>query len=428
MIRTLADWLDFQQRQHPRAIALGLDRVREVAGRLALPRSAARVVTVAGTNGKGSCVAMLEAMLREGGLRVGAYTSPHLLRYNERIRIDGREAEDTALIDAFEAIEAARGETPLTFFEYGTLAALKVFAGADLDVALLEVGLGGRLDAVNIVESDAALITTIGLDHQDWLGPNREDIGREKAGIMRARRPALVADPDPPASVLAHAAAVGADLWRVGRDWTFRVAAEGFLWSGRAIADVPLPPPPLAAPVQIGNAAACLAVIEAIGMRGLITDGRAAEGLTNSRVPGRLQLLARQPDVIVDVAHNPQAAASLAEWLATSPRRTLAVYGALADKDVAGVIAALAPHVAEWHLCGLHDRSPRGLRAAEVFNRGREAMRGGVAALHPDPAAALAAAQCEAGPEDRILVFGSFLVVEAAMRAIGVEGEVRPSP
>jgi dihydrofolate synthase/folylpolyglutamate synthase len=418
MTRSLADWLEYQQRQHPRAIALGLERVRAVAGRLGLPRPAPRVVTVGGTNGKGSCVAMLEAMLRAGGLRVGAYTSPHLLRYGERIRIEGREADEASLVAAFEAIESARGVTPLTFFEYGTLAALLLFARANLDVAVLEVGLGGRLDAVNLVDADVALITAIGLDHQDWLGPDRESIGREKAGIMRPGRPALVADPAPPQSVLAHAAAVGAALWRVGSEWDFRVVGDGFLWRGRSLAETTFPRPPLAAPVQVGNAAACLAVLEAMGEQALIADGRAARGLAGTLIPGRLQRLARRPDLYVDVAHNPQAAAAVAEWLATSPRRTLAVYGALGDKDVAGVIAALAPQVAEWHLCGLHGASPRGLRAAETFNRGREALRGCVAALHPDPVAALAAARRAAGPEERILAFGSFHTVEAVIRAV----------
>lgn len=413
----LEDWLDYQQGTHPNAIALGLDRVREVWRRLGAARPAPVVITVGGTNGKGSTVALLEAMLRAAGRRVGSYTSPHLLHYTERIRIDGVPVDETRLVDAFERIEAARGAgdaaIALTYFEFGTLAALVLFAEAGLDVAVLEVGLGGRLDAVNLVDADAAIVTTVDLDHQDWLGDDRDSIGREKAGIFRAGRPAIVGEADPPQGLLEAAAAIGADLRRAGCDFSMHRAGEGWQWSA-GDAHLGLPPLALAAPCQPANAGAAIAALHALRDRLGWPAEAWAEGAARARAPARLQRFGGDVELIVDVAHNPQAAAVVGDWLRGAPGvgRRLAVYGALADKDVAGVLAPLRGLIDRWHLTGLDRHSPRGLTApalaAIVDTDG--------ARIHADPADALAAAFDEARPGDRILAFGSFFVAAAALQ------------
>jgi dihydrofolate synthase/folylpolyglutamate synthase len=420
----LADWLDYQQRVHPQAIELGLERVREVWRRLGAPVPAPVVVTVGGTNGKGSTVAFLEAMLAAGGRRVGAYTSPHLLRYNERVRIDGVEVDDERLTDVFARIEAARvaaagtgADIALTYFEYGTLAALWIFAHAALDVAVLEVGLGGRLDAVNIVDADASIVTTVDLDHQDWLGDDRESIGREKAGIFRAGRPAIVAESVPPASLLDEARRVGANLRRAGRDYAFEIAADGhWTWHGGETR-LSLPPPGLSAPCQHANAAGAIGVLHALRGRLGWNPAAIARGVAEARVGARLQRSGGDPELVIDVAHNPQAARVLAEWLRREPPRgrTLAVFGALADKDVRGIVEVLAPHVDRWYPAGLDRDSPRGLEAhalAALLAGLGDAI---VAEACDDVAAALAAACADARPGDRVLAFGSFFVAAAAL-------------
>ncbi len=336
---TLADWLAYIERQHPRAIDMGLDRVRAVANRMGLGRPAARVVTVAGTNGKGSTVAFIESIARAAGLRVGAYTSPHLLAYNERVRIGGRDADDVALAGVFAEVERARGDTPLTYFEFGTLAALRLFERASLDLAILEVGLGGRLDATNIVDADVAVVTTVDLDHQDWLGDDREAIGAEKAGIARAWKPLVLGDDDPPASVLRHAYAIGASAIRAGSDFFFEPVRaqghperiEGWRWRELDYA-LDLPLPELAAPVQLRNAATAIAALRALDVD--IAEAAFARGVADARLPGRLQLFELDGvEVRIDVGHNPQAARELAAWLRSRPiaGRTYAVYAALAD-------------------------------------------------------------------------------------------------
>ena len=424
---TLTDWLDHQQRTHPHAIALGLDRVRDVWRRLGAPAPAPVVITVAGTNGKGSTVAFLEAMLTAAGRRVGAYTSPHLLRYNERVRIDGADADDAALVGAFERIERARGEgagapLPLTYFEFGTLAALLLFADAGVDVAVLEVGLGGRLDAVNIVDADASIVTTIDLDHQDWLGEDRDAIGREKAGIFRAGRPAIIGEADPPRGLLDEAARIGARLRLAQRDHVSAREPGGWYWSGWRDGDgeaphLHLPTPALAAACQQDNAAAAIAALYALRDRLGWNPQAIAHGVATARVAARLQRHAGVPDLVVDVAHNPQAARALADWLERerAPGRTLAVFGALGDKDVAGIVQALMRCVDAWFLAGLDRDSPRGLPAAELALR--------IAApLEPEPsrhagvAEALAAACRDARSGDRVLAFGSFFVAAEALR------------
>jgi dihydrofolate synthase/folylpolyglutamate synthase len=419
MSRTLAEWLAYQEHVNVHSIELGLDRVREVWRRMGAPAPAKRVITVGGTNGKGSTVALLEAMLRAADLRVGAFTSPHLLEYNERVRIDGVDADDAALIASFERIEAARGSVPLTYFEFGALAALDLFACAALDVAVLEVGLGGRLDAVNIIDADVAVITTVDLDHMEWLGPDRDSIGREKAGIARAGRPAIVGEPDPPAGLLDALAERGARVERAGIDFSIERHQDGWRWRHRDGSAMELPDPALAAPVQYANAAAAIAALHTLGLEVFTPSSFFAAvcaGLHEVRAPARLQSIGGEPPVIVDVGHNPQAARALAEWLdAQPPTRVHAVYGALADKDVAGVIGALGPRIDHWHLAGLDQATPRGMPVAALAAVLHQVLPQARYDAHADVATALAAARAAAQPHERILAFGSFFVASAVL-------------
>lgn len=426
MPRTLAEWLAYQEGINPRAIELGLDRVREVWQRMGARAPARRVITVGGTNGKGSTVALLEAMLRAAGRRVGCYTSPHLLHYNERIRIEGQDVGDDALVAAFERVEVARGARnadaiPLTYFEFGTLAALDLFARADLDVAVLEVGLGGRLDAVNIVDADVAIVTTVDLDHIDWLGPDRDSIGREKAGIARRGRPVVVGESDPPAGLLDTLRECGAQVIRAGRDFRAERHAHGWRWQHRDGTAFELPDPALAAPVQFANAAAAIAALHALTMADpsqlpLVLGQAAVDGLRAVRVPARLQSLGGDPLLIVDVAHNPQAARALADWLdSRPPTRVHAVYGALADKDVAGVISALGSRISQWHLAGLDRASPRGMPVGALAQALQETLPQASFDAHAGVAQALASAREQAQKGECILAFGSFFVATAVL-------------
>ena len=412
---TLDAWLEWQQTLSPKEIALGLERVQAVGDCLGLLHPRCPVIAVAGTNGKGSVVALLEAMLGAAGYRVGAFTSPHLLRYNERVRIAGAEADDAALCGAFACIDEARGDIPLTYFEFGTLAALQVFTAKPVDVMVLEVGLGGRLDAVNAVAPDVAVVTTIDLDHADWLGSDRESIGREKAGIMRAGRPAVCGDRNPPASLLDHAAEIGAELRLLGKDFEVERCGKGMRWSDGGDS-VELPLPALPGSFQLENAATSLAALSAISGRLPVAVEDCAEGLRSVRVAGRYQRLPGTPPVFCDVAHNPQAAQALASILRDEavPGRTLAVFAALGDKDVEAIAAELDAEVAHWFVAGL-DATPRGLDSESLAAR-MEACRAPLT-RHADVAAALAAARVAAGPEDRIVVCGSFLTVAAALAA-----------
>ncbi|MEZ0469538.1 bifunctional tetrahydrofolate synthase/dihydrofolate synthase [Luteimonas salinilitoris] len=421
MPRTLADWLDYIERQHPREVEMGLERVRAVAGRMRLGRPARRVITVAGTNGKGSTVAFVEAIARVAGWRVGAYTSPHLLAYNERVRIDGCDADDAALVEAFAAVEAARSSAPalpLTYFEFGTLAALWLFARAPLDLALLEVGLGGRLDATNLVDADVAVVTTVDLDHQDWLGDDREAIGREKVGIARAWKPLVLGEDDPPSSVLGHAYAIGASAIRAGSDFFFE-PVDAAHWRWREVGyEIELPNPRLSAPAQLRNAATAIAALRAL--RRPLPKAALAQGVASAHAPGRLQAFVRDGvEIVVDVGHNPQAARELAAWLHGAPAhgRTHAVYAALADKDMAGVVAALDDAVDAWHLAGLPQAGARGLDA-DAFAARLAGTAADGAARHAGVAEALAAARAQARAGDRILVFGSFHTAAAALVAL----------
>jgi dihydrofolate synthase/folylpolyglutamate synthase len=425
MPRNLAAWLAYQERVNVHSIELGLDRVRAVWQRMGAVRPAPKVITVGGTNGKGSTVALLEAMLRAAGLRVGTFTSPHLLHYNERVRISGCDAEDASLIASFERIEAARvaadEAVALTYFEFGTLAAFDLFARAGIDVAVLEVGLGGRLDAVNIVDADVAIVTTVDLDHMEWLGPDRDHIGREKAGIARSGRPLIIGELDPPAGLLEALAGIGARIQRAGIDFHVERHTDGWRWSHRDGTTMALPDPALAAPVQYANAAAAIAALHApCGETAVLAPSRlfaaACTGLRDVRIAARLQSLGGDPLLVVDVGHNPQAARALADWLdAQSLHQLHAVYGALTDKDVAGVIGALGARIDHWHLAGLDQVTPRGLGVNPLAAILHECLPQASFDTHADVAAALAAAQAQAQPGDGILAFGSFFVASAVL-------------
>jgi dihydrofolate synthase/folylpolyglutamate synthase len=416
--QTLDQWLRWQESLHPSAIDLGLERPGRVLDALGLRHPDHAVITVAGTNGKGSSVAMLESILRAAGYRVGCYTSPHLLRYNERVRIDGEPVEDRRLCEAFERIDRVRGETSLTYFEFGTLAAMDIFAGAGLDVAVLEVGMGGRLDAVNLQDADVALVTAIDVDHAAWLGNDREAIGREKAGIFRPRRPAVCADPQPPASLLAHAAELGTALYRLGEAFDYHPDEEGWRWEGAHARYDALPLPALRGDFQLQNAAGVVMVLSLLGERLPVTAAQIRQGLLSVSLPGRFQLLPGAPATIVDVAHNPQSAAALAANLKAQMvrGRTLAVVGVLADKDLAGVIRPMLPCVDLWYPAGL--AVPRGCDS-RTLHQGIAGLGGAVEHDYPTVGEALAAARSRAQPDDRIVVFGSFYTVaEALLEAV----------
>jgi dihydrofolate synthase/folylpolyglutamate synthase len=412
-VRSLRNWLDYIERQHPQPIALGLERVLEVKSRLRI-RIACPIITVGGTNGKGSTCAMLESILQAAGHRTGLYTSPHLLRYNERVRIGGREAEDGALCEAFAAVESARGAVPLTYFEFGTLAALQLFSKASLEAAILEVGLGGRLDAVNVLDADCAVLASIGIDHVEYLGATREDIGREKAGIFRAGGAAVLADAQVPESVLEEAKKKNVKLLIIGRD--FGYVNQGTQWAywGPAGKRSGLAHPALRGAMQLRNASAALAALDALRERLPVAMQDVRRGLAEVTLPGRFQVLPGRPQVILDVAHNPQAAAVLAANLGESgyAPETIAVVGMLKDKDIAGVLRAISPRITKWHLATLP--GPRGA-SAEVLSSVLHDMKiENPITKHDSVAGALAAAKKEAAENDKIVVFGSFLTVADA--------------
>jgi len=412
---TLAGWLEWQDGLHPDKIDLGLERVARVAGRMGLLHPDYTVVSVAGTNGKGSSVAMLEAIYRSAGYRTGSYTSPHLLRYNERIRVAGNEAADAELCLAFERVDQARDGISLTYFEFGTLAALQLFSQAGLDIALLEVGMGGRLDAVNIIDADVALVTAIGIDHRDWLGDDREAIGREKAGIFRSGRPAVCADPSPPASLQRAAADTGACWYALGAGFTRRQAGQRWHWQGWHGARKDLPLPALAGERQLDNAAGVLAVVALLDGRLPVSLAALEQGLRTVTLPGRFQVFPGSPELILDVAHNPDSAAMLASQLQARPAsgRTWLVLGMLADKDAGAYAAALDHCVDVWCLASL--AVDRGLPAGMLKQRLAVSRAHTKILMFDSVAAALEHAVNQAGPSDRIVVSGSFISVGEAL-------------
>ena len=407
MARSLSDWLAYVEKQHPSAIALGLERVATVLARLKL-QLACPVITVGGTNGKGSTCAMLEAILRAAGYRTGLYTSPHLVRYNERVRVAGVEEGDGALSEGFAAVEAARGDVPLTYFEFGTLAALWIFSQRKIEAAVLEVGLGGRLDAVNAVDADCAVLTSVAIDHVDYLGGTREDIGREKAGIFRAGRPAVVAEPDPPQSVLD---APGSKLF-LGKDFGYTSDASQWAYWGPGGKRGGLAHPALRGAIQLRNAAAALCALDTLHERLPVAMQEVRRGLAEVTLPARFEALPGRPQVILDVAHNVEAAKTLANNLATSgfAPDTIAVCGMLRDKDVGGVLRELAPRITRWHLASLP--GPRAAAAADLAAQlaALQVAKSSIQ-LHDSPAQAFAAARERASENDKIVVFGSFLTV-----------------
>jgi dihydrofolate synthase/folylpolyglutamate synthase len=450
-LTTLDDWLAYCERLHPTTIDLGLDRVRGVAHTMGLAFDCP-VITVAGTNGKGSSCAMLEAILGQAGYRTGVYTSPHLVHFEERCRVRGEMVQAAALLPHFERVEALRGNTSLTYFEFTMLAIFSLLAEAKLDVVILEVGVGGRLDSVNIIDADCALITSIDIDHTELLGKDRESIGFEKAGIMRAGKPVVVGDPVPPQSVLDHAAEVGADLWRLGRDFNFSGDKLQWAWVGRADAGPPQdrtapgsiaggsePPkvhevtsvgaqkyrryaglayPALRGANQLVNASGVLAALTALRDRLPVTAQAVRNGLGMVELPGRFQIISGQPTLVLDVAHNPHSVAALAENLDAMGFYpcTHAVFGAMADKDLAAMLQRVGPMVDRWYFTDLptpRAASGAGLMARWQAGNSRPDVR---ASVFGSPVQALQAAVVAADPADRIVVFGSFYTVGAVLK------------
>lgn len=400
---------------------MGLERVREVSQRLNL-NPIFPVITVGGTNGKGSACAMLESIYQQAGYRVACYTSPHLLRYNERVRINSVEATDEELSAAFAAVELARTSleqpVPLTYFEFGTLAAIWHFMQAEVDVAILEVGLGGRLDAVNAFEPSCAIVTSVDMDHMDFLGNTRESIGYEKAGIYRAGTAAICGDLDPPQSLLKHALAIGADLKQSGRNFYFAEEEGGWVYKDDKTVIRDLPKPALTGNFQRYNAACVLAAISAMQSRLAINQAQIAQGLRSVRLPGRFQQVASSPQVILDVAHNPHAAIALADNLTHAPcsGRTIAVFGMLADKDIAGVIEVLQSQIDVWYLSDI--QHPRGAAADQLAENLRRIAPASSLHLYRDITMAYRQACNDAAENDRIIVFGSFFTVADVMRVL----------
>ena len=424
---TLAGWLAYIETLHAKPIAMGLERVASVAQRMSSAIECP-VITVAGTNGKGSTCAILEAIHRHAGFRTGLYTSPHLLRFNERVRVNGADVTDEALVAAFDAVESARvaapaEATPLTYFEFSTLAALQLFAQARPDVLILEVGLGGRLDAVNILDADVAVVTTIDIDHVQYLGATRESIGREKAGIFRAGKRAICGDRDPPRSLVEHADSIGAPLWRIGHDYAYAVEGTHWRYTGPASARYGLPFPALRGAYQLDNAATALAALDALRDRLPVPAGAVRDGLVHVVLPGRFQVLPGRPTIVLDVAHNPHAARALAAALGSMGfhPQTFAVFGMLEDKDIESVAAILRPRVDRWYIAPLP--GPRGAPAARIIRALHGAGIGADAIREFENIGdAFEAARSDANDTDRIAAFGSFLTVAAALAAARQRG------
>lgn len=413
----LTDWLRYIEAQHPKSIAMGLDRVDAVRRRLKLDPDFP-VITVAGTNGKGSTCAMLERIYHEARYRVGCYSSPHLLRYNERVHIDLDEADDESLCAAFLAVEMAREDALLTYFEFGTLAAMWHFMQSGIDVAIMEVGLGGRLDAVNVFEPSCCIVTSIDLDHMDFLGNSREDIGYEKSGVFRRGIPAICGDIDPPLSLLNHAADIGADLKLIQREFSMAIDGDSWTYQQGEIAIEKLPLPALVGNFQLGNAACAITAINALQTQLSVSQADIAAGLRTVKLAGRFQQLLDNPPVILDVAHNPHAALVLTKNLLQSPctGRTLAVFSMLADKDIGGVVAATASQIDVWYVAGIDN--VRAAIASQLAHAIHLHDADSEIQIFEDIASAYRQAFLDAGKNDRIIVFGSFFTVADVMRVL----------
>jgi len=421
-VKSLAEWLEYLERLHPSAIDMGLERVQAVRSRLAIALDMP-IITIGGTNGKGSVCAYLESILRQAGYCTGLYTSPHLLRYNERIRVDAVDVDDATIVRAFERVEQARLDTSLTYFEFGTLAAALIFNAAPVDCLILEVGLGGRLDAVNIFDGDCAVIASVDLDHMAFLGNDREAIGREKAGILRAGRPGICADANPPATLIEHAQDIGAYLRVIGKDFGYR--SDRMQWSfwGPAGKRNALTLPALRGAHQLANAAAAIAALDELKPRLPVSMHAIRMGLATVSLPGRFQVLPGRPAVVLDVAHNPHAARALAANLQAHGgfRRTLAVFAMLADKDIEAVVAAVKSEIDGWFIASLdlaRGASATALAALVVAQDPAKSVH-----LFATPVEAYRAAYGVASEDDRILVFGSFHTVAAIMASR--DGDIR---
>lgn len=416
-MQTLQDWLAYCERLHPKAIALGLERVRTVADRMALAFRCP-LITVAGTNGKGSTCAMLEAIALQAGWKTGLYTSPHLVHFEERCRIRGEMVAADALVPHFERVEAARQDVQLTYFEFTMLAIVSLLAASELDLVILEVGLGGRLDAVNIFDPDCAVITSIDIDHQEFLGPDREAIGREKAGILRAGRPAVVSDPVPPRSVLAVAEELGVDLWLLGRDYNFSGDKQQWGWAGRGRRYAGLGYPALRGANQLLNASGVLAALTVLRDRVPVTAQAVRNGLAMVELPGRFQIVPGQPALVLDVAHNPHATAALAANLDAMGfyPTTHAVFGAMGDKDLGEMLRRMDPLVDRWYFCDLPTQRAAAAASLQALWQSQTRRKDAAASTHASPEDALRAAVEAADPTDRILVFGSFFTVGGVLQ------------
>ncbi len=419
-MKTLDEWLAYAEALHPKNIDMGLERVRTVATRMSL-NLACPVITVAGTNGKGSTCAMLEACLLQAGYRTGVYTSPHMVHFVERCRVHGETVHANDLLPHFERVEAARvqpSEVSLTYFEFTTLAIVSLLASSGLDVAILEVGLGGRLDAVNVIEPDCSVITSIDLDHMAFLGPDRESIGFEKAGIMRAGRPVIVSDPVAPQSIIDHAQALGADLWLFGKDFNFSGDKLQWGWAGRGRRYSGLAYPALRGANQLVNASGVLAALEALRDRIPVTAQAVRNGLAMVELPGRFQIVPGQPALVLDVAHNPHAVAALTENLDAMGfyPTTHAVLGAMADKDLVPMLSRIGALVDRWYFCDLP--TPRAASAEQLHQTwlASQPRQKVSCSTYPDPLTAFQAAVAAADPADRIVVFGSFFTVGGVLQ------------
>jgi len=419
MPSTLAEWLTYLESLHPKTIALGLERVAQVKQRLNLQPDFP-IIVVGGTNGKGSVCAMLESILHAAGYRVGCYTSPHLLHYNERVRIAKQQASDAELCASFEQIEHARGDIPLTYFEFGTLAAMECFIEHRVDVAILEVGLGGRLDAVNVFDNDCAVIASVDIDHTDYLGETREQIAFEKAGIFRNGRVAICADSDVPQAIRTQAQTVGAELWCIASEFGFTVHQGQWDYRSKVGSRNALPYPALRGAFQLHNASAVLAALDTLKERLPVSMEAVRRGLGEVQLAGRFQFVPGKPQLILDVAHNPHAARSLAQNLAALPPcpHTYAVFAMLKDKDMAGVGAALGLHVDTWLVAGI--AAPRGATGQELAQALRQGGVRGEILTFDRIADAVSYAYNAAGENDRIAAFGSFYTVAEAMAARGL--------